>query len=72
MTLPDRQDPVCGTCGATFGGPLAVALSHGWGYWNGKTSGGTEAEYVICKKCRTEGHKRPLPPVKEYEDEPLF
>jgi hypothetical protein len=72
VTLPDRQDPVCGTCADVFQGSLAVALSRGWGYWNGTTSGGTEAEYIICRKCRTEGHKRKLRAAQEYEDTPLF
>ena len=72
MTLPDRQDPICGTCGKDFPGSLAVALSQGWGYWDGKTSGGADAEYIICRQCRTEGRKRPLKSEQAYENEPLF
>ena len=72
MTLPDRQDPECGTCHKNFLGPLASALRAGWGYWDGKTSGGADAEYIICRQCRTEGHKRRLKSEQAYEDEPLF
>lgn len=72
MTLPDMQDPRCGTCNENFPGSLAVALSHGWGYWDGTTSGGTRAEYIICRRCRTEGRKRPLKAEQAYDNEPLF
>lgn len=72
MTLPDMSDPECSTCGKNFPGPLASALRAGWGYWDGKTSGGKDAQYIICRHCRTEGHKRALTPEKAYEDEPLF
>lgn len=72
MTFPDIHDPRCGTCGNNFLGNLAHALRAGWGYWDGKTSGGADAEYIICRKCRTEGRKRPLKSEQAYEDQPLF
>lgn len=72
MTLPERQDPECGTCHTIFPGSLANALTRGWGFWDGKTSGGNDAEYIICRHCRTEGRKRPLKSEQAYEDEPLF
>lgn len=72
MTLPDMQDPRCGTCDENFLGSLASALRAGWGYWDGKTSGGKDAEYIICRRCRTEGRKRPLKSEQAYEDQPLF
>lgn len=72
MTLPDMQDPVCGTCTKSFPGSLASALRAGWGYWDGKTELGKWAEYIICRGCRTETHKRPTRAVQQYQDEPLF
>lgn len=66
------EDPVCGTCGKVFGGSRTSAQLQGWGFWEGTTESGNAAAYIICRHCRTEGHKRQLPPEKTYEDEPLF
>lgn len=70
--LNDRGEPVCDTCGDTYGGTIDQALFRGWGYWKGSASGGTQAEHVICRKCRTEERKRPLKLEQAYENEPLF
>lgn len=72
MTLPNMQEPKCGTCATIFPGSLAIALARGWGYWDGTTNSGGPVEYIICRSCRTEGHKRPLKSERAYEDEPLF
>lgn len=72
MTLPEMQDPRCSTCTTEFPGSLASALRAGWGYWDGKTLGGKDGEYIICRHCRKETHKRPTAAGRQYEDEPLF
>lgn len=72
MGISENGEPQCDSCPARFGGSVELSLSFGWGYWKGQTGGGSTAEHVICRDCRTTGRKRPLQPARTYEDEPLF
>ncbi len=72
MGYTAKGEPVCDSCHTSFPGTITEAVFLGWGHWEGQNNGGSQAEHVICRNCRTQGHRRPPKPVKGFEDEPLF